>query len=193
MTEEDRRELKIYCFQRRLAASQVYGDGFIENVKQAFADVPYPELEYFAGSPEHNPKCYECREANDFFTNKKWEDCLDDDRSFRELGNGLSFFKTSVWHYFLPAYLIKLIKQFRFFDHEFEQFLDEDVPQLIEWQKEKIDLLSAEQCKVIIEYLEISLKAWEGIERPYRDDAATLSFWKKNYQNALAKEQNLAG
>jgi len=191
MTEEERKELKIYCFQRRLAASQVYGEDFIEKVKKAFADVQYPNLEYFAGSSEHNRKCYECREANDFFIGKKWEDCLDDDEAFRQLGNGLSFFKTSVWHYFLPSYLIKLIKQFRFSTTEFDQFLNEDVPELIDWQKEKINLLSAEQCKVIVEYLEITLKVWEGIEKGYQDENKPLNFWKENYQKALAKEQNL--
>lgn len=190
MTEEERKELKIYSFQRRLIASQIYGDEFVEKVKLAFADVPYPNLEFFAGSSEHNQKCRECREANDFFTGKKWIDCLNDDEAFRQLGNGLSFFKTSVWHYFLPAYLVKLIKQARFSAHEFEQILDEDVPELIEWQKEKTNLLSSEQCKVIVEYLEITLKVWEGIEENYQDDLKPLKYWKENYQIALDKEQN---
>jgi hypothetical protein len=92
MTEEEKRELKIYHFQRRIIASQVYGDDFIEKVKRAFADVQSPNLEYFAGSPEHNQKCDECREANDFFVGKKWEDCLDDEEAFRQLVTGKVFF-----------------------------------------------------------------------------------------------------
>lgn len=191
MTEEERKELKIYCFQRRLIASQVYGDEFIENVKRAFADVPYPNLEYFAGSAGHNQKCDECRAANDFFLGKKWEDCLNDDEAFRQLGDGESFFHTSAWHYFLPAYLIKLIKQARFSGFYFDEVLDEDVPELIEWQKEKINTLSSEQCKVIVEYLEITLKVWKGIENSIQNDTAPLEFWESNYQKALAKEQEL--
>lgn len=191
MTEEERKELKIYLYQRRIIASQVYGDNFIEKVKKAFADVPYPNLEYFAGSPEHNQKCDECREANDFFVGKKWEDCLDDEEAFRQLGNGEPFFETSVWHYFLPAYLIKLIKQARFSIHTFEPILDDDLPEVVKWQKEKRDLLTAEQCKVIVEYLEITLKVWEGIEKGYQDDTKPLNFWKSHYLKTLAKEQNL--
>ena len=191
MTEEERKKLKIYCFQRRLIASQVYGDAFIKKVKKAFADVPYPNLEFFAGSFEHNQKCDECREINDFFIGKKWEDCLEDDEASRNLGEGWFFFHTSAWHYYLPAYLIKLIKQGRFFSDKFEQQLDEDVPMLIEWQKEKISLLSSKQCEVIVDYLEITLKVWDGIEKGYRDDVNPLNFWKENYQKALAKEQNL--
>ena len=189
MTEEERKELKIYYFQRRIIASQIYGDDFVEKVEKAFADVPYPNLEYFAGSPEHNQTCDECREANDFFVGKKWENCLDDEESFRQLGNGFPFFKPSVWHYFLPAYLIKLVKQARFSGSEFQPFYNKKTLELEEWDKEQIDLLSPEQCKVIVDYLEIALKVWEGIERPYQDDAATLGFWKENYRKALAKEQ----
>lgn len=189
MTEEERKELIIDCFQRRLIGSQIYGDDFTEKVKKAFADVPYPKLEIFAGSPEHNLKCHECREANDFFIGKKWEDCLDDE-AFRQLGNGRNFFHISAWHYYLPAYLIKLIKQARFSAFGFGQILDADVPMLIERQKEEINLLSPEQCLVIIDYLQITLKVWEGLEKGYQDDIKPLNFWKENYEKALAKEQN---
>jgi hypothetical protein len=186
MTDEERKELKIYCFQRRLIASQVYGDDFIEKVKKAFAGVGYPNMEFFAGSAEHNRKCAECRELDACFTGKKWEDCLDDDEALRLLSAGHSLFHISVRHYFLPAYLIKLVKQARFSaDYDFAQMLDDE---LIEWQKERISLLSSKQCEVIVKYLEITLKVWEGIENGYQDDVSTLNFWKKNYQKARDRE-----
>jgi hypothetical protein len=49
-------------------------------------------------------------------------------------------------------------------------------------------LLSSKQCEVIVKYLEITLKVWEGIENGYQDDVSTLNFWKKNYQKARDRE-----
>lgn len=190
MTEEERKALKIYCFQRCLIGSQVYGDAFIEKVKKAFADVPYPDLEFFAGSAEHNPKCDECREANDYFKGRKLENCLDNDEASRRLGNGFVFFHDSVWHYFLPAYLIKLVNQGRFATQEFRPLMQDESPELKKGEMEQINLLSAKQCAVIVNYLEITLKVWEGIENNYQDDPEPLIFWKENYEKALAREEN---
>jgi aconitase B len=69
--------------------------------------------------------------------------------------------------------------------------LDEDLPELIEWQKEKVNLLTAEQCQIIVEYLEITLKVREGIEKGYQDDTKTLNFWRENHQKTLTEAQNL--
>jgi len=191
MTEEGRKELKIYCFHRRLAASQVYGDDFIEKVKRAFSNNIYPVDENLIASPKHLAECEECKGYHDFFVGKKWEDCLNAN-AFGKLCGGQSFFKASAWHYYLPAYLIQLINNQRFFaGYEFQPREDTDLPELIEWQKEEISLLSSKQCEVIVDYLEITLKVWEGIEKGYQDDRKALNFWKENYQKALAKEQNL--
>jgi hypothetical protein len=190
MTEEERRKVKLYCFERQILASQVFGDAFIEKVKNVFADVPYPTEEFFAGSLEHNQECYECHEVNDFFIGKKWEECLGDDYS-RKLGGGQSLFKASVWHYFLPAYFIQLLKHNRFYvDY---MFIDktQDSPESVEYQNERIGLLTSKQCEVVIDYSEMTLKVWEKIDEYRESDAKkALSFLKENYQKALLREQN---
>jgi hypothetical protein len=63
--------------------------------------------------------------------------------------------------------------------------------ELIKSQREKINLPTAEQCRVMVDYLEITLKVPEGIEKAYQDDETTLNFWKENYRRALAKERTL--
>lgn len=161
--------------------------GLIKEIKQVFSTGKYPENEFISGSAEINQDSWEFRECHEYFVGKKWEDCLDE-KSYRKLIGGQSYFNTKAWHYYLPAYLIQSIKNKKFSFLHFKEFTDEDLPEVIAWHKEKIQLLSSKQCKVVIQYLEITLEVWKDIEKGYEDDLETLKFWQKNYQNALLKE-----
>lgn len=189
MTEEERINLKRYFLEKKIISSQVFGDDFIAKVKNAFSKNEYPDDENIISSPEHRAICDECSRYYDFFVGKTWEDCLNDE-SYRELGGAQSFFTTLGWQYYLPAYLIGLIKRNLFYAGNFEEYTG-DYAELIEWQKDKISLLTSEQCEVIVDYLEITLKVWEGISKGDEDDLSPLNFWKENYQKALAKEQSV--
>ncbi len=184
MTEEERQKLKIYCFDRQLIIFHIYGEKLIEDIKKAFSGNKYPGDENIVGC-----RCEECNEYYEFFVGRTWEECFAEE-SYGKVCGGQSFFKPLAWHYYLPAYLIQCIKH-RWFrsSFEFKEFVDEDIPELIKRQKEEIILLTAKQCKVIVDYLETALLAWQGIEKGFEDNEKPLIFWKQNYQKALAKEK----
>jgi len=194
MTEEERKKLKIYCFQRRLIASQTFGDELIEKIKSVFSDNNYPGDENLVASSEHRAECEECREIYDQIVGKNWKECLED-KYYGTLCAGQSFFMPLAWHYYLPAYLIQCVQRGKFSSSDFcppieTDFEDEDyIKHWNDWKQQRIDLLTSSQCKIIVDYLEITLKVWVGIEEGYEDKLAPLNFWKENYQKASAKEQ----
>ncbi|MEK7725173.1 MAG: DUF6714 family protein [Acidobacteriota bacterium] len=191
MTEEERRKLKLYCLERKIIGSQVFADEFIKKVKLAFVNNKYPGDDNLVSSAEHRAKCDECKRTYDFLVGKTWEDCLNEE-SYRKLGGAQSYMKPLTWHYYLPAYLIQLVKNSHFSAiYDFEEFMDKDgdLPEIVEMQNERINLLTSKQCEVIIDYLEITFKVWEGIEKGYQDDTNSLNYWKRNYQKALSKEK----
>ena len=190
MTEEERQKLKLYCFNRQIAAFQIYGEKLIEEIKEAFAENEYPGDENLVVSAAHRAECEECREIYEFFVGKSWQDCLAEEFSRKACG-GESLLNAAAWHYYLPSRLIQTIKRRQFYSWDFEEKIDEDIPEITKWQKERITLLTSKQCKVIIDYLEIALQVWQGIEKGYQDDTKPLMFWQRNYQKALDKERNL--
>ncbi len=160
----------------------------IKNIKEAFANVPYPKDENLISTPEHRAECEECEELYNFFVGKTWEEMLDE-KSYDWLDNAQSFFLPLAWQYYLPAYLIQRINEESFTSFYFQP--NED-PELVEFEENRIKLLTSRQCDVIIEYLKIADEIGRGIilYEEYKI-SETLNYWKENYRNALAKEQNL--
>lgn len=147
MTEEERKKRVIYCFQRRMLASQIYGDQLIEKIKKTFSGNKYPGDENLIASPEHLAECEECRGYYDYFVGKSWTKCLEQ-KSYGKLCGGQSFFKPLAWHYYFPAYLINCVQLGKFYSFDFRppdksKFEDEDYVEFWnEWEQKRIDLLS---------------------------------------------------
>jgi hypothetical protein len=76
MKEEERKNLKSNWLERRIIVSQVYGENFIAETKNAFANNKYPGDENLISSSEHLAECEECRGYYEFFVGKTWQDCL---------------------------------------------------------------------------------------------------------------------
>lgn len=108
---------------------------------------------------------------------------------FGKLDAGQSFFKPLAWHYYLPAYLIQCVRR-RIFssigfapttESDFESYED-FIRYYNDWEQSRIDLLTQEQIKTIISYLEIVLKVNENWE----DDKTALNFWKETYNKSFS-------
>lgn len=165
-------------------------ESLIGEIKSAFADVQYPENEYISGLAEHNKECEEHRECYDFFVGKKWHQTLDE-KSYRKLCGGQSYFNDSAWHYYLQAYLIQCISLEKFDSSNFRPLYESDSTE-VDWNKRRAKLLTAEQCKTIVGYLEMVEEIWRGIDSLFdKWNLEGLNYWRENYQKALAKEQNL--
>jgi len=178
-----------------MLASQIYGDELIEKIEIAFSGNKYPGDENLISSQEHLAECEECRGYYDYFVGKSRKQILEED-SYGKLGGGQSFFKPLAWHYYFPAYLIKCVRLGKFFSFNFNppdesEFEDEDFAEFWnEFEQPRIDLLSPAQCEVIIDYLQITLEVWKGVEKGYEDDLRPLNFWKENYRKSFKREQS---
>jgi hypothetical protein len=199
MQEEERKKIKLDWLERRIIVSQIYGKHFIDETKNAFANNKYPGDENLISFPEHLAQCEECREYYEFFVGKTWQDCLIID-SYKKLSGGQSFFKPLAWHYYLPAYLIQCIyhrnfSSFHFIKPDYSEDFEDSGEAVEFWNRFKqprIDALTSKQCRIIIDYLEITVKTEELVDEfnlKYTQKA--LIYWKENYQKALDKEQNL--
>lgn len=121
-----------------------------EDIRAAFADVPYPGDHNITRCPYH---CRPCQEISDFFKGKTWEGHAVED--LRDHHIALSLFTPEAFHYFLPAFMlaslesydkISLLPDAIRFDFEFN--LDHRDYFLVRLTK-----FSAVQRKVIIEFL----------------------------------------
>ncbi len=188
MTEEEKLGLKKVYLERLENIAKTLSAPLIENIKEAFANLPYPNDENLISTSEHRAKCAECRGLYNFFVGKTWQETLDAE-SYGWLSHAQSFFLPLAWQYYLPAYLIQIINDKSFPTLYFRR--DED-PELVEFEENRIKLLTSWQCDVIIEYLEIADELGQGliIYEEY-EISKTLNYWKENYRKALAKEQNL--
>lgn len=190
MNNPPRNQLKEqYLFQLD-RVNKKFSFDLIEEIKVAFREVEYPESKFFSGDEKHNVECSECYDCHIYFVGKTWEECLDEQSNLKLYGCQ-SFFKSDVWHYFLPAYLIQSISCKRFSLSEFSEFIDDELPEVEEWQRGKIELLSYKQCHVILEYLKMTVEVWKNIESGFEDDGKTIEFWENNELNARRREENL--
>ena len=187
MTEDDQRKLKQIYLRRLKKITKARSKFLVENINNAFANVPYPKDENLISSPEHRAECEECQGLYDFFVGKTWEKTLGE-KSFGWLSHAQSFFLPPAWQYYLQAYLIQLINQKDFSASLY--FQPNDDPELNDFEESRVKLLTSWQCDVIIEHLEIADELWRGIDN-YEEEKnqRALIFWKENYRKALAKER----
>ncbi|MCY7345616.1 MAG: hypothetical protein LH614_05280 [Pyrinomonadaceae bacterium] len=188
MTEDEQQKLKAVYLQRLENINRTRSKPLIKNIKEAFLNVPYPGDENLVSTPEHRAECEECEGIYSYFVGKTWEKTLDK-KSYDWLGHGQSFFLPLAWQYYLAAYLIQRVSKELF---PTLYFLPNEDPELIEFEENRINLLTSRQCDVIIKYLKIADELGQGlvIYEEY-EISKTLSYWKENYRKALAKEQNL--
>lgn len=198
MKEEERKKLKLDWLERIIIVSQIYGEDFVNETTNAFANNKYPGNENLISSPQHLAECEECRGYYEFFVGKTWQDCLITD-SYKKLNGGQSFFKPLAWHYYLPAYLIQCIYQKSFSSFNFEKpdyskdFEDPNEANEFwnRFEQPRIDALTSKQCRIIIDYLEITAKTQESVDEYFLENTQkALIYWKENYHKAIAKEQN---
>ncbi|MGI8788608.1 MAG: DUF6714 family protein [Pyrinomonadaceae bacterium] len=187
MTEEEKLKLKKVYSQRLRKIAKARSEPLIENIKEAFAGIPYPKDENLISTPEHRAECDECQEIYHFFVGKTWKETLNKESSGL-LSHARSFFLPLAWQYYLPAYLIRLIRKNSFISSDLEP---NEEPELTDWEKNRIKLLTSRQCNVIIKYLKIANELWQGDDYREARTLKALDYWKENYRNALAKEQNL--
>ncbi|MCY7374561.1 MAG: hypothetical protein LH472_01130 [Pyrinomonadaceae bacterium] len=187
MTEGERLELKEIYLQRLENINRNRSKPLIENIKEAFLNVPYSGDGNLVSTPKHRAECEECQGIYNYFVGKTWEETLDK-KYYDWLDHGQSFFLPLAWQYYLPAYLIQRINGESF---STLYFLPNEDPELVEFEENRINLLTSRQCDVIIEYLKIPDELGQGlvIYEEYKI-LETLNYWKENYRNALAKEQN---
>lgn len=186
MTKEERIILKQIHLQRLEEITKTHSKPLIENIEKAFANVSYPGDENLISTPEHRAMCDECEGIYNFFVGKTWQETLDE-KSDSWLDLGQSFFLPLAWQYYLPAHLIHNINDELFSSFYFRP---EEDPELFEFESNRIELLNSRQCDVIIEYLEIADELGK-IDMFYEEEnLKALNYWKENYRNALAKEQN---
>lgn len=72
-------------------------------IKDAFADTVYPGDQNIATNPNH---CDECRETDDFFKGRHWQELSGPNQKLQTGWGGLSFLSPPAWRYFMPAYLM---------------------------------------------------------------------------------------
>jgi hypothetical protein len=188
MTDEEKAKLEQIYSERLRNVRRYHSAPLIERIRNAFAGISYPGDENLIGSPEHRAECEECEGIYNFFVGKTWEEALEKDAD-GWLDYGQSFFKPLAWQYYLPAFLIQGINEESFSSF---YFAPNDDPSLVDFEENRVELLSAGQCSVIVEFLQISGDLSKGIHDWIEEDnLEALNYWKKNYQKALSKEQNL--
>lgn len=159
----------------------------ITEIRQAFANAAKPNDEnIIVGDDNHFAKCDECREARDYFWGRTRESISQDKEAFRQTINALSFFTPSAWYYYLPEYLIGCLQNNRlrvnvFWHHE-EPIVKE------RFWSERIELLNAQQCAIIIAYLNFALKKYEDDFRKANDCQRIINWWREIYQNRFGNE-----
>lgn len=201
MTEEEKQEREKAYLQRLDKVVKNQSAQLIADIKEAFANVPYPGDENLIDN-EHRATCEECQEIYTYFIGKLWENCLDEESSIW-VSHAQCFFTPLAWQYYLPAYLIDDIQKKYFSnlsfrpskisDFEEDDFSESDFIEFWNgYEQPRIDILSTKQCKVIVNFLEAGYEICKGGFKHEEGDAQeALEFWKENYQKALAKEQNL--
>ncbi len=156
----------------------------IERIKQVFADVPYPGDDKIIATPEHIAECDECSGLHKALVGRKWTELIEDEGSSGHVSHAMSFFSSAGWQYYLPAYLIQSIILRDFSSLYFQPNKD---PELVEYQVERVNRLTGDQCKILIAYLLVVLKENSYSQHDYEDNKEAVEYWKENYQRIVAR------
>ncbi len=162
------------------------GQLLINRIKEAFADVPYPGDESIISTPDHILICEECRGLYKIFKGVRRGDTLEGEEWFDHLGYGMSFFSSSGWQYFLPAYLIQSIRHDDLSSLYFS--IDSD-GELTEYWENRAGQLSKEQCEVLVDYLSTVVELNRDYPYSLERDVAALEQWKERYQAIALRDQ----
>lgn len=156
----------------------------VERIKRAFADVPYPGDERIIATPEHVAVCDECRGLHEALAGHSWQELIDDEESCAHVGHAMSFFSDAGWQYYLPAYLIQTIKR-RTPDSLY--FRPNEDPELTEYHERRINRLTAEQRRAVLDYL-LAAQA-EDRSSPYADERnrEAVEHWEGNCRKVAGR------
>ena len=162
-------------------------DILIEQIERAFADVRYPGDDNIIATPEHIAVCEECGDLHKALVGRRRAELLADDESRGHVGHAMSFFSPAGWQYYLPAYLIQSIR-FRRLDSL--HFLPSDDQVVAEFERERVNRLTVEQCQAVIAYLlAVQQGGHFGIYADEQNQRA-LDHWRENYRRLVLRNQD---
>ncbi len=158
----------------------------IDEIRRAFADVPYPGDDDIIATPAHVAACDECGGLRDALAGRTWPELIDDAGSSGHVGHAMSFFSPAGWQYYLPAYLIQSIKLGRFSSLYFRPRAD---PGLAEFWAERVSRLTADQCRAVVAFLLVVQKEDRSCRYEDEHNQEAVDHWKDNYRKAAARSQ----
>jgi hypothetical protein len=169
---------------KRRKKKHIY-QSLINKIELAFCDLQYPGDDKISGSQAHLNECEECRDIHNSLVSlagKTWQEALENTQLHGKILQAMSFCAPEGWQYYLPAYLIQLIRKRVFWSIP---FLPGSTPGLMNFIQKRADLLNADQCEAVVEYLMLVQ------ENDCRSDVAiehneiALSYWQENLRKAI--------
>jgi hypothetical protein len=158
----------------------------IDRITEAFCEVPYPGDSCIIASPSHLQVCDECRGLHNSLVGKTWQEVLENKELHGKVSHGMSFFTAAGWQYYLPAYLILGIRRRVFRGSLY--FLPHSDPKLINNQQERVSLLSADQCEVVVAYLSLALENNDRGDFVAEQNEEALRYWEENLRKAIYRD-----
>jgi len=147
-----------------------------KRIHLAFRDVPYPGDDNLISTPEHRATCEECHDLYNRFRGIWWRDTLEDDFWHGSLDHAMSFFTASAWQYYLPAYLTHELRSSRFLSLYFGPA---DYPDLSQYERARTEILSVDQCAVIVDYLSLCVTSHLKDAISKIEDKRALDRWEQ--------------
>lgn len=156
----------------------------VERIERAFADVPYPGDDRVIATPEHVASCDECGRLQKALAGRRWQELIDDEEAYNHVGHAMSFFSPAGWQYYLPAYLIQTVRRGEPDSLYFRPTTD---PELADHHERRTNLLTAEQCRAVLDYL-LAARARE-LSAAYTDesDGGAVELWEENCRKAAGR------
>lgn len=156
----------------------------VERIERAFADVPYPGDDRIIATPEHVAACEECGGLHEALAGRSWQELIDDEESFDHVSHAMSFYSAAGWQYYLPAYLIQTIKRGT---PSSLYFRPDDDPELTEYHGRRVNRLTAEQRRAVLDYL-LAAQA-DGRSNPYADERnrEAVEHWAENCRKVAGR------
>lgn len=107
-TPDEMKNIEQKCHDERLQRPQPSKENLLAEIRNAFADVPRPERnELILSSPDDSERA----QTGDQYARYEWADVPQD--LLREKQNALHFFTAEAFHYYMPAFLISVVDDYR--------------------------------------------------------------------------------
>ena len=165
-------------------------------IRRAFADVPYPGDDNLYDYGQRDSDYYDVIRH---LTGKHWQDVISelsnqiDSKTW--LSKDILVCSPAAWHFFLPAHLITEILRGKINPFDLEPDLSE---RMGDYSERRFSSLNAEQCEVIIAYLEYGAVLLDEKQKKMpkyathyekqRQRLKVAQDWWKTRLNMLAKE-----